>query len=440
MGEGDRCRRASVAPPAVPRLSCVPPRSARRHEMAGERDPGQHGHEHAHARPARSAVDPHAEPGPAAAPQVRAGHVGRVEPAAGIGAQGVHPGLVGEHAGLHRDVEQQRAGHQRRRTRRPTAGARGEDRGRQQHPEQAAEVHPVRSHAVHQPPRVRGAQHGHRAHQGEHPHRMGAQAVHRAGEQQRQAGPDGREAAEDRRLVEAGAAQFRLGAQQAQRRGQQGRVRLPRGRGGDRQGAGQDGREQQGHGPGRQVRGPPPQPFAQRPAEGAGQQHATGRTAQQGAQYGSPAVGGHQAGRQRTDDLRGHGGHPDDGRRGDQRGQPRRAARDQQTDAGEGEQGDEERAVRQPVAERHQQEDPRRVADLDRAHHEGGGAGRLVQGRADQGADGLREVDGTHADGAGQGEEQQQSAAHRGRPVNGPRRQGTCHGESTARPPPRQSM
>ncbi|MFI6584549.1 hypothetical protein [Embleya sp. NPDC050493] len=88
-----------------------------RDEVAGEGDGGERGHQGADAAPAGSVVAADPDPGARAAAQVRAGQVGGVEPAAGVGAQGEHPGLVGDHAGPHGDVEHQGAEYQGGRSR-----------------------------------------------------------------------------------------------------------------------------------------------------------------------------------------------------------------------------------------------------------------------------------------------------------------------------------
>jgi hypothetical protein len=376
----------------------------------------EHADHRAHTDPAEAAVGACPQPGADRAAQVGARHVRGVEPAADVGAEAVDPHLVGDHPGLHADVEQQGAPRQGGEAGRTAQAAEREDQGRDPDHEEADEVDRVRAAPVHRAPRERRAQHGRRVDQGEQPGGPCAQAVHRARQQQRHTGPHGGEAGEHRGLVEAGAAQLGFGAQQSQRRGEQGGVALGGGGRGRRQGAGQERGEQQGESGREDVRRTPAQPVAQRAPGCAGQQHAREGTAQQGAADHAPPVLRDQAGGERSGQRGDHRRRAHQHGRGEQRDERGRGTRGEQAGPGQREQGDEQPTGEEPVAERDEQEDAGRVAELGRRHHRSGRAGGDAQPRGHQRADGLREVDVAHGHTTGERQQRDQPGTRGRRP------------------------
>jgi len=216
-------------------------------------------------------------------------------------------------------------------------------------------------------------------------------------------------------LVKRRAAKFRLVAQQAQRLGEHRDVRLRRGWRGRRERSDKDHGEQQHQERGDEVRGPPAGRLAEDAGEGTGEQDAADRPAEQSAGHHPAPVLGDQPCGHRRDHLRGHRRRADQGACGHQDGQAGRGTGREQAQAAEGEQCDDECAVRDPVGEWDQQEDAGGVAELSCRHDQCGGGGRHVEPVGDQRADGLREVDRPDRYPAGHGEEQNRPASQSGR-------------------------
>ena len=105
----------------------------------------QRGDEGAHPGPAEVHVGARAEPRSRRPAQEHARHVGGVQARAGVGVEREDPRVVGDHARLHRDVEQQRA---RRERRQPGGAARRagqQDARRRERAEHREDVHRVRA-------------------------------------------------------------------------------------------------------------------------------------------------------------------------------------------------------------------------------------------------------------------------------------------------------
>lgn len=332
----------------------------------------------------------------------------RVQAAAGGRLQAVDQRLVGHQRGLHAEVEADGGQHQQRqpgRGRQPQLQRHGGEGQGGQAGAQAG--HPAGAAAVGQPAGQRRGQGAGRTGQAEGTGRGAAHLV--ALEQHhRQRGPEGAEAHRQQALGPGRAAQRGVALPQL---GQRAHQRAIAQRGGGRQ-VGQA--APAGHADGRHAHRR--QAVDGAPAELLGHQaagHPRQQDAQQQARHhradGAAAQGlRRQRGRGRHDVL-GHGGrHPHHQAGGQQQAHARGQAAGQQ---GQGQagglQGDQVAAV-VPVAQRRQQQDAQRVAQLGQRGHQADGAGAGMQAFAELAQQRLAVVDGRDGQAGAGGHQQHQ--------------------------------
>ena len=170
---------------------------------------------------------------------------------------------------------------------------------------------------------------------------------------------------------------------------------------------------------GDQVRRPPAQPAAQRARKRPGQQDAAQQAGQQGAGHRAAALLRDQPGGHRQQDLRHHRGDAHRRARHQQDREGRGGARGDQAGRGEDDEGDDQQPRAHPVTQRHQQVQPRRVAELRGGDQQRRRGRRGVQVPRDERAQRLREVHVGHADAAGDGEDQDRGAGEVGGGIAG---------------------
>ncbi len=323
------------------------------------------------------------------------------------GRRGQGEGLVGDVRGDQCGMEGDRGGEQRHQDM-PAQPEQRYGHGREQI---RGADDPWRAETVHQAAGQRRHRAGGQSEETEEPGGRGRQTVGGAGQQQRQGRPQCAPGAEHARLPEARPAQVGRAAQQSRQLGQtREQPALPcpplrrQGHGG-----GQAQRQGQYGGPGEHPA--PAEDLPGQAADDAGGHDAGEQSGDDGRDMPGAPVRGGALGDQRDQQLRydGRGGGEEHG--GGERGGARgRGGGDQRHRGGHGQAGDERAAV-DAVAERGEEEQAGRVAELGDGRDPGHRRGDRAEVVGDQGEQRGREVDVGGGDGRTDGDEQEEQTA-----------------------------